>query len=109
PDPVRRLLLLRSAGHLRHSDFMTGALRRHIRATAAMAVLLLAACHPPPTPSEATCPRRGAPILLLRDSASVAIAPIEGMPRATAEKLGAAMASALQEREIAGRNKSASM
>jgi hypothetical protein len=88
---------------------MTGALRRHIRATAAMAVLMLAACQPLPHPFEDDVPRRGAPILLLRDSASVAIAPIEGMPRATAEKLGAAMASALQEREIAASNKTASI
>jgi hypothetical protein len=47
--------------------------------------------------------------LVLRDSTSVAIAPIEGLPRATAEKLGPAMASALQEREIAASDKTASI
>jgi hypothetical protein len=48
-------------------------------------------------------------MLTLRDSASVTIAPIEGMPRATAEKLGSAMANALQEREIAASDKTASI
>ena len=48
-------------------------------------------------------------MLALRDSASVAIAPVEGVPQATAEKLGPAMASALQEREIAASDKAASI
>ena len=48
-------------------------------------------------------------MLTLRDSASVTIAPIEGTPRATAEKLGPAMASALQQREIAASDKTASI
>jgi hypothetical protein len=48
-------------------------------------------------------------MLSLRDSASVTIAPIEGMPRATAEKLAPAMASALQQREIAASDKTASI
>ncbi len=47
--------------------------------------------------------------MALRDSTSVVIAPIEGLPRATAEKLGPAMASALQEREIAASDKTASI
>ena len=47
--------------------------------------------------------------MALRDSTSVAIAPIEGLPRATAEKLGPAMAGALQEREIAASDKTASI
>src|SRR5205085_8170228 len=49
------------------------------------------------------------PILNLLDSTSVAIAPIEGLPRATAEKLATAMASALREREIAASDKTASI
>jgi hypothetical protein len=48
-------------------------------------------------------------MLVLRDSTSVSIAPISGAPRATAEKLGPAMASALQEREIAASDKTASI
>jgi hypothetical protein len=86
---------------------MTGALGRNIRAAAGAAVLCSAACQPLPHPFADDVPRRGAPILLLRDSASVTIAPIEGAPRATAEKLGPAMASALQEREIAASDKTA--
>src|SRR6201982_3732565 len=66
-------------------------------------------CQPLPHPFADDVPRRGAPILALRDSTSVAIAPIEGMPRATAEKLGPAMAAALQEREIAASDKTASV
>jgi len=48
-------------------------------------------------------------MLTLRDSASVTIAPVDGTPRATAEKLGPAMASALQQREIAASDKTASI
>jgi len=48
-------------------------------------------------------------MLTLRDSASVTIAPVDGRPRATAEKLGPAMASALQQREIAASDKTASI
>jgi len=73
------------------------------------ALLPAAGCQPLPHPFADDVPRRGAPILALRDSASVAIAPIEGVPRATAEKLGPAMASALQEREIAASDKTASI
>jgi hypothetical protein len=68
-----------------------------------------AGCQPLPHPFADDVPRRGAAILALRDSTSVAIAPIEGLPRATAEKLGPAMASALQEREIAASDKTASI
>jgi hypothetical protein len=72
-------------------------------------LLPLVGCQPLPHPFADDAPRRGAPILKLRDSTSVAIAPIEGLPRATAQKLGPAMASALQEREIAASDKTASI
>lgn len=72
-------------------------------------LLPMAGCQPLPHPFANDVPRRGASILDLRDSTSVAIAPIEGLPRATAEKLGPAMASALQEREIAASDKTASI
>src|SRR5262252_10559961 len=72
-------------------------------------LLLVAACQPLPHPFADDVPRRGAAILALPDSTSIAIAPIEGAPRATAEKLGPAMASALQEREIAASDKTASI
>jgi hypothetical protein len=48
-------------------------------------------------------------MLSLRDSASVTIAPIDGTPRETAQKLGPAMATALQQREIAASDKTASI
>jgi len=71
--------------------------------------VLLTACQPLPHPFADDAPRRGSPMLTLRDSASVTIAPIEGTPRVTAEKLGPAMASALQQREIAASDKTASI
>jgi hypothetical protein len=72
-------------------------------------LLPLVGCQPLPHPFADDVPRRGAPILTLRDSTSIAIAPVAGLPRATAEKLGPAMASALQEREIAASDKTASI
>ena len=71
--------------------------------------VLLAACQPLPHPFADDAPRRGSPMLTLRDSASVTIAPIDGAPQATAEKLAPAMASALQQREIAASDKTASI
>jgi hypothetical protein len=88
---------------------MTSAFRLHSQRMAAAAALLVAGCQPLPHPFADDVPVRGSPILTLRDSASVTIAPIEGMPRATAEKLGPAMASALQQREIAASDKTASI
>jgi hypothetical protein len=73
------------------------------------AALAVAACQPLPHPFAADAPRPGSPILTLRDSASVTIAPVQGTPRATAEKLGAAMASALQQLEIPASDKAASI
>ena len=72
-------------------------------------VATLAACQPLPHPFADDVPRRGSQILVLRDSASVTIAPIAGTPRPTAERLGPAMASALQQREIAASAKTASI
>jgi len=87
---------------------MTGVLCRYALASV-VTTLLITACQPLPHPFADDVPRRGAPVLDLRDNASVTIAPIEGAPRATAEKLGPAMASALQEREIAASEKAASI
>jgi hypothetical protein len=88
---------------------MTGIVRHSCRRMAAAAALLLAACQPLPHPFADDVPPRGSPILTLRDTASVTIAPIAGVPRATAKKLGPAMAIALQEREIAASDKAASI
>jgi hypothetical protein len=76
---------------------------------AAAAVALLAGCQPLPHPFADDAPRKGSPMLALRDSASVTIAPVEGTPRATAEKLGPAMASALQAKEVAASDRTASL
>src|SRR5260370_5058470 len=80
-----------------------------VRGAVLAALRARAGCQRLPHPFADDVPRRGASILDLRDSTSVAIAPIEGLPRATAEKLGPAMASALQEREIVASDKTASI
>ena len=84
---------------------------RPIRLLVAVLAFLLpmTGCQPLPHPFANDVPRRGAPILALRDSSSVAIAPIEGLPRATAEKLGPAMAHALQAKEVAASDRTASL
>ncbi|HYP38410.1 MAG TPA: hypothetical protein VEQ62_18910 [Stellaceae bacterium] len=88
---------------------IAGLLRLHWRRLVATTAVLLAACQPLPHPFAHDAPQPGSPMLTLRDSASVTIAPIEGTPRATAEKLGPAIASALQQREIAASDKTASI
>ncbi len=72
-------------------------------------LMLLAACQPLPHPFAGDVPPPDSPIWKLRDSASVSIAPVTGMPRATAEKLGPALANALQEHEIAASDKTAGL
>jgi hypothetical protein len=71
--------------------------------------LLLAACQPLPHPFADDVPKPGSPMLALRDTATVAIAPIQGGPRATAEKLAPAMAEALQKRDIAASDRTTSI
>jgi hypothetical protein len=78
------------------------------RAASALA-LLLAACQPLPHPFADDVPKPGSPMLALRDTATVAIAPIQGGPRATAEKLAPAMAEALQKRDIAASDRTTSI
>jgi hypothetical protein len=82
--------------------------RRRFREAAA-AVLLLASCQPLPHPFADDVPKPGSPMLTLRDNASVAVAPLKGTPRATAEKLAPAMAQALQQRDIAASDRTASI
>ena len=71
--------------------------------------LLMAACQPLPHPFANDVPKPGSPMLTLRDTATVAIAPLEGGPRATAEKLAPAMAEALQKRDIAASDRTTSI
>jgi hypothetical protein len=79
------------------------------KAKAVAAMALLVGCQPLPHPFADDVPGKGSPMLALRDSASVTIAPVVGTPRATAEKLGPAMASALQAQEIAASDRTASL
>ncbi len=79
------------------------------RRAGAATVLLLAACQPLPHPFADDVPKPGSPMLALRDNASVAISPLKGGPRATAEKLAPAMAQALQQRDIAASDRTASI
>jgi hypothetical protein len=92
-----------------NADVITGILRLCFKRAFAAVAMLGTACQPLPHPFADDAPRPGSPILTLRDSASVTIAPIDGTPRETAEKLGPAMASALQQREIAASDKAASI
>jgi hypothetical protein len=77
----------------------------HRAAPATALLLLVAACQPLPHPFADDVPKPGSPLMTLRDMPSVSIAPVEGGPRATAERLGLAMAEALQKHEIAASNR----
>jgi len=72
---------------------MTGAALRSLAVAA-----FVAACQPLPHPFEDDRPP--AALVKMRAVASVAVAPVEGAPTATAEKLSAAVAGALLKREI---------
>jgi hypothetical protein len=71
--------------------------------------LLLAGCQPLPHPFAGDVPRPGSPMLTLRDTATIAIAPLQGAPVATAQKLAPAMADALQQRDIAASDRTTSI
>src|SRR5215472_4801389 len=88
---------------------MNTALRGAHRRAAAIVLLLAAACQPLPHPFAHDVPPPGSAMLRLPDMVSVSIAPLEGGPRATALKLGPAMAKALQEREIAASDRTAGL
>ncbi len=68
---------------------------------------LLAACQPLPHPFADDRPP--AALLKVHDVAGVSIAPVEGKPAAVAEKLGAAVASALLKRDIPASDKTTSL
>src|SRR5437764_12770188 len=59
-----------------------------------------------PHPFESDRPPPG--LLAIRDSVPVAVAPVEGEPAAAAEALGAAMAKALRQHDIAASDRSTS-
>jgi hypothetical protein len=93
------------------SDRMNTALRGGRRPAAAATILLLlaGACQPLPHPFAHDVPPPGSSMLRLPDMASVSIAPLQGGPRATALKLGPAMAKALQDNEIAASTRTAGL
>jgi hypothetical protein len=72
-------------------------------------VVLVAACQPLPHPFANDVPKPGSPMLTVRDAATVAVAPLQGGPPATAEKLAPAIAEALQKREIPASNRTTSI
>jgi hypothetical protein len=78
-----------------------------LRIAGAAAALVAAGCQPLPHPFAADVPPANSPIWELRDTASVTVAPIEGGPRATAIKLGPAIAAALQRHDIAASHRTA--
>ena len=84
---------------------MTVRCRFQLAALAAAA--FAAACQPLPHPFAEDRPP--ASLLSVRDSAGVSVAPIEGEPRATADKLAAGVASALLQREIPASDKTTSL
>jgi hypothetical protein len=88
---------------------MSPSLRPRSRCAGAAAALLLASCQPLPHPFADDVPKPGSPMLTLRDDASIAIAPLKGGPRATAEKLAPAMAKALLKREIIASDRTTSI
>lgn len=72
-----------------------------------LAAALLAACQPLPHPFADNAPKPGAPILALRDSTSIWVAPVAGAPPATAKRLAAAIAKELQRRQVAASDRAA--
>jgi len=86
---------------------MTGPCNRHGRPAVLALAALIAGCQPLPHPFADDRPP--AALLKVRDVAGVSIAPIEGKPSAIAEKLGAAVASALLKRDIPASDKTTSL
>jgi hypothetical protein len=70
---------------------------------------LLATCQPLPHPFADDVPKPGSPMLAIRDSTSIWVAPVAGIPPATAGKLAAAIAGALQDRQIAASDRTAAV
>ena len=69
--------------------------------------ILLASCQPLPHPFADDRPP--ASLLTVRDSAGISVQTIEGGPPATAQKLGAAIASALGKRDIPASDRTTSL
>ena len=70
--------------------------------------LLLASCQPLPHPFEDDKPAPHAPIINLRNTTTVAVAPVAGLEPDARDKLAEAMASALQDLDVLASANSAS-
>jgi len=70
--------------------------------------LLLASCQPLPHPFEDDKPAPHAPIISLRNTTTVAVAPVAGLEPDARDKLAGAMASALQDLDVLASAESAS-
>jgi hypothetical protein len=71
-----------------------------IRMVAAIFAVLLTSCQPLPHPFEDDRPAPRAPIISLRNTTSVAVAPVAGLDSDARDQLAAAMASALQDLDV---------
>jgi hypothetical protein len=79
-----------------------------IRLAAVALVLLLSACQPLPHPFEEDKPAPHAPIISLRNTTSVSVAPVAGLEPDARGRLAEAMASALQDLDVLASAESAS-
>ena len=79
-----------------------------LRIAAVGLALLLASCQPLPHPFEDDKPAPHAPIISLRNTTTVAVAPVAGLEPDARDKLAAAMASALQDLDVLASAESAS-
>ncbi len=70
--------------------------------------LLVAGCQPLPHPFEDDRPAPRAPIMSLRNTTSVAVAPVAGLDPDARDQLAAAMASALQDLDVLASTESSS-
>jgi|HubBroStandDraft_4_1064222.scaffolds.fasta_scaffold02523_7 hypothetical protein len=86
---------------------MTATCRRSSRATAYAIAILLTGCQPLPHPFEDDRP--SADLLRVRDSVGISIAPIDGEPPVTTDKLGTALANALLKRDIPASDRTTSL
>jgi len=89
------LFAMRAAGTARR---LRGALMRRLPAAALL--FILSACQPLPHPLADDMPGPKAPILTLRDTASIAVSPVAGIAPDARSQLSAAMADALQQQNI---------
>jgi len=79
-----------------------------VRIAAVALALLLVACQPLPHPFEDDRPAPHAPIISLRNTASVAVAPVAGLEASARDRLAGAMADALQDLDVLASSESAS-